>query len=117
MAGQPHMPRKRKTNGLAIASVSCGGASLACTLASCIPLIGCLFCLAFPILSIAGIVTGIISINQIGSSGDEGKSLAMTGIGLSIGAFVIWGGLIAIQFFFMGGIELMEQMQQNANRP
>ena len=78
-------PAPRGTNGLAIAS-------LVCSLAS--PL----FCY-FP--SIVGIVLGVIALNQLKQTGQDGRGLALAGIivGAAVIALAVIGIVLYILFF------------------
>ena len=78
-------PAPRGTNGLAIAS-------LVCSLAS--PL----FCY-FP--SVVGIVLGVVALNQIKQTGQDGRGLALAGIivGAAVIALAVIGIVLYILFF------------------
>lgn len=89
--GYPIAPQSH-TNGLAIGSL------VASILA--IPL--ALFCFGFggAVAAIAGIVMGVVALNQIKQSGDQGRGLALSGV--IIGGVALVLGLILIILLAIG---------------
>ena len=89
--GYPIAPQSH-TNGLAIGSL------VASILA--IPL--ALFCFGFggAVAAIAGIVMGVVALNQIKQSGDQGRGLALSGV--IIGGVALVLGLIFIILLAIG---------------
>lgn len=75
-------PQSRGTNGLAIASLVCALLGWICGIGP-----------------IVGLVLGIIALNQIKKTGQEGRGLALAGViisGISIALIVIWFVFIGI---------------------
>jgi Domain of unknown function (DUF4190) len=85
-------PPSSGNNGLAIASLvtSITGLILGIPLA--------LFCWVGILLPIAGVVLGIVALNQIKQTNQPGRGMAIAGI--AVGGFAIVAGLIAIVIFF-----------------
>lgn len=89
-------------NGFAIASLICGGMSILMMIGA---LIGsAFFAIFWPLAALAGIILGIVGLIQINRYYDEfvGKGLAVAGIALAIGSFLIplLGILILLLLFF-----------------
>ena len=91
------MMGQRRTNVLAIVSISLGGASLAFGLLGfcCGP-----FLCASVAIAIAGLVCGIIGLLQIKSKNEAGQGLCYAGIGMSGAALLLFIAMIILAFAF-----------------
>ncbi|QLY31247.1 DUF4190 domain-containing protein [Nocardia huaxiensis] len=67
------------TNGLAIASL----------VTSLIGLLSVFFCLFIPIISVVGLILGVIGWNQTKTSGQDGKGMALAGLWVGVAGVVI----------------------------
>ncbi|MBL1073456.1 DUF4190 domain-containing protein [Nocardia sp. 2] len=77
------------TNGLAIAAL----------VTSLIGLLSVFFCAFIPIIPVVGLILGVIGFNQVKTSGQDGKGMALAGIWVGVAGIVISIGfwvLIAI---------------------
>jgi hypothetical protein len=80
--GYPMPPPPRPTNGFAIASLVCSLAGVLCC----------------AVISPVGVILGVVALNQIKRSGEEGRSYALAGI--IVGAvFTVIGIIVAIVYF------------------
>ena len=70
----PGYPPRAGTNGMAIGSLVCSVAGLAC----------------YGIPSIVGIVLGVVAMNQIKQTGQEGRGMALAGVIVGGVAVVLW---------------------------
>lgn len=81
----PPPPAPNRTNGMAIASLVCSIAGLVtCALSS-----------------IAGVVLGVIALNQIKRTGEDGRGMALAGVivGGVVTALIVIGGIAYLAFF------------------
>ncbi|MCG5430767.1 DUF4190 domain-containing protein [Mycobacterium sp. MYCO198283] len=76
-------PPQQRTNAMAIASIACSGTGL---------VLG-LLCLVGLIFAPVGVVLGVIGLNQIKHTGEQGRGLAIAGIAIGAGSIVL--GLLA----------------------
>jgi hypothetical protein len=85
MGGFPPPPAANRTNGMAIGALICSIAGLVTCAAS----------------SIVGVILGIIALNQIKETGEEGRGMALAGIiiGGVVTALIVIGVIAYFAFF------------------
>ena len=99
----PPAPRSGKTNGLAIASLVCGLLTLPIC---CVPY-GAYVSI---VLGIVAVVLGVMALNQIKVTGEQGKGLAIAGAVIGGIMAVVLGVLMAIGAAI--GPALLQNLQQ-----
>ncbi|SFE52492.1 protein of unknown function [Paenibacillus algorifonticola] len=90
----PFQPPVQKTNGAAIAALVCG-------ITSFIPFIGVL-------LGIVAVVMGIVSLNQIPKTREQGRGMAIAG--LICGAISLFLSLLLFLLFIIGMLSYEDSM-------
>ncbi|MEV6771088.1 DUF4190 domain-containing protein [Nocardia sp. NPDC051030] len=78
------------TNGMAIGSLIVSIAGL--------PML--FFCLFLPVGSLVGLILGVVAVNQIKTSGQQGRGLALGGIWVGAAGLAI--GVVCLALFFVG---------------
>ena len=100
--GPVHRPAPKKSDPLALTSVIVGGLSIAATLFTCIPYIGCVGCFIFPVLAIVAIVCGFIAV----ANNSPQKGMAWAGVICGFVSFLIFGIMIALALILGIGLNL-----------
>ena len=93
------------TNQMAMASLVCGGVSIASSICCCVPLISIVAVFVVPTLGLAAIVTGVLGLQAANKMGGTGKTESI--VGIVLGSFGVAAGLISVVMLIVyGGLML-----------
>jgi hypothetical protein len=97
-------------NNMALASLICGGVSVAGLLCCCIPFLNYVSYLLVPLCGIAAIITGILGLREANVTGVR-KNEAIAGIVMGSIGFVMIAIAIVLAIVGIGAAAAMGQMQ------
>lgn len=104
-------PASAETNVLAVVSIITGGLAFLSSGCCCIPIASIFAAVVLPLLSLIGIVTGMLGLGQAKVSG-QGKGLAMAGIGLSGAAVLVALSILLLTFVGGAASAILQRMGQ-----
>jgi hypothetical protein len=101
------------SNTMALVSAISGALAIVGTGCCCVPIVSCFAQLIVPVLALVAIVTGILGMSKANELGGTGKGMAMAGIGMGVGAFLLGIVAVVVGMFLGAGMGALQGILEN----